>query len=1365
MILKSGKTSAGRKMSEEELSAVRKSVENAKAKIEQKLPPHLQKIADKQKGVIIEDVTPEGYGPEPPYIPEGVKPPTKPIPKGLEGLAKEARKYKSAEEFEKAFEYHGGPEEIKGGKLELGMLAGTQDYGGIFTTPDKGYAERFLRTKKVYQAYIGDKKILDLTTPKGMAEVKKQIGKTYEVEDEQIKFTQEDYDFLFPSKKGADWATFSNYNTLFEKMGYDGVRLLETQLGTKTTALLKGGIPVLPEGVTPKDFYNQAVGVKPEVAPRVEKKPITTTTEPKFKAKIRIGAEWRTADNKKMTTEKALGIIKKSLGEERYKVYGTWGEKIVEVEPPKAKKFPEKDTLISVVKKHGGIDPENLRALGYDIQTDIKEYGLISILKKGGGALDSIATELEGEGIINIPADENPSSYLLHLLQSKEGRKIGAETTEEINQQFLEWARKQETKEPKKEVVGYFVIEETKAPLGIKPEALKAKRASLRKAIAPFKLVGKPYVPETEPLATQQQKAQVHTLKKKLKLSDNQYKFLMKQHTGTTSLAGPPAGKPAIKGKYATQKGTTAFIKALKGLKPTGVGLREKIVLPRTTRLGVGYKVSGMKKATIEKYLETAELPFKDIGTLARLKGYDPKLITEEQANTLLKDLQAVKKLPKGKKISYFTEKPVEFKDKRLEKEYKDIKDWESERRAVGFGRGIKKIEAGETFASPLYQSLRIGIIGAHKDVRLIIGDLEVKSGFPLAEDELKLSKSAANAKWAEEEIYKKMLQGIKEEISLADQQKIANYFNAIYERKPIPELAPGLKQLANNIREVLDDWKPFIKKYRFLEWVESKLKGENEGKGYTDIPNVKQSTLDEGYRILEDEGELALDEWLGKQSFGIIDVGYIPRAILGGKAKIIRYKIGAFTRKMTKPREAIIDLSNIPLMSRLRKYLRGVINLKYLEKDIKAFDEKIDIISQGGHLPGDTLGMLTDWIDRLKGYAGKGSAIGNEVARGSRQFFRTITVNPDLWVRNLPQRVVTTPHKIAVLDPRFQNKNLNDISPEDRLFFKKEVSNLEEMRKEYLLFLEENRTKIPGLKEYTALAEQVGGIYPLTDESNRISVFVKTFLHNTHYTEMFLEDKITFADWKNHIGFNLMRSYEQKIFIKLCDKNPKEAMRYLAKWNTDNSQWIYKIPGRSLAEMNPSVRPLYNLFVWGKGLTQRLGSAGFKAAKGRTAHEKWAGIEEIIGFVIASAVAQKLLDFLYGREKRYWQDYDAIGILGWNLGGGVVGSITDLQDSLYQATLAYRAGDDGQKKRAMSNLAKTADRTSKLFLPFLKQLYNFLAAWTDKQYVLPLYELTRKKPIKKAHRNVIQKIQMAFFGKQRKGKTQRKKRRPLFKP
>ena len=69
LIIKTGMIN-GRKLSIDEIQAVQKSVDNAKKRIGLNtppvLPPHLQSIADKQKGFSIEDVTPKGFGPDEP---------------------------------------------------------------------------------------------------------------------------------------------------------------------------------------------------------------------------------------------------------------------------------------------------------------------------------------------------------------------------------------------------------------------------------------------------------------------------------------------------------------------------------------------------------------------------------------------------------------------------------------------------------------------------------------------------------------------------------------------------------------------------------------------------------------------------------------------------------------------------------------------------------------------------------------------------------------------------------------------------------------------------------------------------------------------------------------------------------------------------------------------------------------------------------------------------------------------------------------------------------------------------------------------------------------------------------------------------
>jgi len=182
------------------------------------------------------------------------------IPKELEPLAQEARKYKSAEEFVKQFEYHGGAAKLEGRKLSIKF----DKSGGIFTTPNETTAEtwRALRSGKTYQVYLGDRKLIDLTELKTVEKIKGLIGTKYTVDGETVVFTKNDYDFLFPDGK-ADWATFSNYIPMFEKMGYEGARIREGF--NINTALWKDIEPL--KGIMTKsqltDFFTQATkGIK-----------------------------------------------------------------------------------------------------------------------------------------------------------------------------------------------------------------------------------------------------------------------------------------------------------------------------------------------------------------------------------------------------------------------------------------------------------------------------------------------------------------------------------------------------------------------------------------------------------------------------------------------------------------------------------------------------------------------------------------------------------------------------------------------------------------------------------------------------------------------------------------------------------------------------------------------------------------------------------------------------------------------------------------------------------------------------------------------------------------------------------------------
>jgi hypothetical protein len=87
-------------------------------------------------------------------------------------------------------------------------------------------------------------------------------------------------------------------------------------------------------------------------------------------------------------------------------------------------------SLYEAVKKAGGLDPEYIKQF-HNWKDDIQGYGLVNLTKKGGRALDDLATELQSQGILDLTPDEyaGPGDYLLSELkrESETVKKKGTE--------------------------------------------------------------------------------------------------------------------------------------------------------------------------------------------------------------------------------------------------------------------------------------------------------------------------------------------------------------------------------------------------------------------------------------------------------------------------------------------------------------------------------------------------------------------------------------------------------------------------------------------------------------------------------------------------------------------------------------------------------------------------------------------------------------------------------------------------------------------------------------------------------------------------------------------------------------------------
>ena len=88
---------------------------------------------------------------------------------------------------------------------------------------------------------------------------------------------------------------------------------------------------------------------------------------------------------------------------------------------------------------------------------------------------------------------------------------------------------------------------------------------------------------------------------------------------------------------------------------------------------------------------------------------------------------------------------------------------------------------------------------------------------------------------------------------------------------------------------------------------------------------------------------------------------------------------------------------------------------------------------------------------------------------------------------------------------------------------------------------------------------------------------------------QRWVDGKITLEKLLSKTGYSLLENpskignmpFEQQKFLQLLDKDPQEAGLWMAKWNADNSQWMYKPSERGLAEISSEDRWMFNLYVW----------------------------------------------------------------------------------------------------------------------------------------------------------------------------------------
>jgi hypothetical protein len=671
----------------------------------------------------------------------------------------------------------------------------------------------------------------------------------------------------------------------------------------------------------------------------------------------------------------------------------------------------------------------------------------------------------------------------------------------------------------------------------------------------------------------------------------------------------------------------------------------------------------------------------------------------------------------------------------------------------------------GEEQGTLTSKLLTLNFVDRYADSRFTLDSLEQKTGFPWESVIGKWLRNASESRNAE---YKQLTDRLIpiSKLDKEDQYQISKYYDAKFNKKDLPKLNETQANAIDTIDKLMQDMAPDVKYYRMMNFIKQYEKANGEFEKtysvYKHQADLKNDLL-EGYGIWKtmfgdrNNQELALRDWLKDKNFGVIeDSNYLPSAIFGNLTKHQWQEflsevdiIGKSHTKMRTDKHLDTDIDQLmesltqsPLVNRLNGYIKQVMNLKHLDAPLSALDDAIDIfgdaiartkperlIGQGINAKGYTTNdYLNLFAHRLKGYPVKIAGFASAVRAAQSMFFRALVVKPFLWIRNLFQPIVA-PHKEAVFDPRFLLPKYRYANLEDNIkeFYINHVSQLPSFQNEYLML---DATKGIGNNILFRLAESLGKTYPITDAMTRKFVFARTYNRTKYYLDLYANGKIDVNNMEKRIGVSRMTHGDRTNIRDLLEqKNYKKAALETAKWNVDNSQWVYTRAQKSFYEMTSDGESYTNLLTWSKGITQQVYNAGKNIFEGFDREDPAmvkAGTTQLITLAIGGHIAQQLINYIGKKYVAKYKDY-GVGMFTWEMGGVSFKIVRDFSEAIANYVEAIDDTPDA-RKNALSVIIKFVDNTMfRQMIPFVPQALSVAEAITGRAYISPIYDLFHK--------------------------------------
>jgi hypothetical protein len=749
-----------------------------------------------------------------------------------------------------------------------------------------------------------------------------------------------------------------------------------------------------------------------------------------------------------------------------------------------------------------------------------------------------------------------------------------------------------------------------------------------------------------------------------------------------------------------------------------------------------------------------------------------------------------------------------------LRKDQTQIEKNERESVRALWAKTEKEAAADPLGGSALQRLLTIDSLRGMLDFRIAALDIETKTGVPLYTIHKWLSRRRSEA-YMEQKVFEDRLLPFVH-TSQQEQALIREYYLLkrtekdgwidIYENR----LSENGKALINTLDTIFKDMEPDIVRHRFIAWYNQNVVPRRQGLEKPEV-TVFKNQKDPDVQALLKEGSVAwmmasvgkepaeFERWLEvarEAGLGLIENGnYFPLETLGSqKGSLERSNLlwhidaagrGRFLSTGDIKGDNIDDMvesfaSEKNLILSAKNYVRQVLNVKYLDEGLQALNDVADAFpemrqarrkgflrTQSESRAYTTEEYLKLYAMRLKGYPVKQSFLESLLKDTQLMFFRSLVVQPKLWVRNLAQGPVNHPSK-KFMDPRFTKFDFNKLPEHVRQWFNERGVDDADAFSHTFLDLETSLrvNKVPILGKIWDFAGKFGKNYAKTDTMVRKFVYTTTWFRSKFYMDAYKSGQVDYATLREKLDLDKLQPRELWDIKEFLTKGDTDQGAFeLAKWMTDNSQWKYSRYERGLDEMTGGGEALSNLLTWSKSMVQHTylmakrfndGAKSYryaddplarKAASKQMLHASG----DVAGIMIAGAVANGIYAGIAGGHMGKYSPYGA-DMFMWQF-GGVTGQILTELTAKSTALVGSFDGTREEQKRAMDDWIRMVDKIGiRQMMPFMKQTLAVMESLTSRSFISPLYTLQSKfssgywRGLEKVDRTFLEGIQHAIF-------------------